>query len=89
MVVDTILCSNKEEAKRIVDGIGAKYIEDFEFYENGKVRVDLNCSLAEIAQKEKDDRIWNEALHEMADMIRSSHKTVDEILKELERRVNG
>lgn len=38
---DTLLCSDKEEAKKYIDNIGSQYIEDWEFLENGKVKLFL------------------------------------------------
>ena len=39
--MDTLLCSNKEEAKLYIDNIGGQYIEDWEFLENGKIKLYL------------------------------------------------
>lgn len=49
---DTILCHDKEEAKQVIDSIGARYIEDWEFLDNGKVRLILNCRLEELKNNE-------------------------------------
>ena len=38
---DTLLCSDKEDAKKYVDNIGAKFITDWEFLDNGEVRLYL------------------------------------------------
>lgn len=38
---DTLLCSDKEEAKKYIDAIGTEYIEDWKFLDNGKVNLVL------------------------------------------------
>lgn len=50
---DTILCHDKQDAKNYIDAIGGEHIEDWEFLENGKVRLILNCKLSEIAERSK------------------------------------
>lgn len=37
--MDIVVCSDKEEAKRIMDEIGMKYILDWEFIDDGKVKI--------------------------------------------------
>lgn len=38
---DTLLCSNKEDAKNAIDNIGSEYIEDWESLQNGKIKLFL------------------------------------------------
>lgn len=38
---DTLLCKDKEDAKRAIDNIGSQFIEDWEFLESGEVRLFL------------------------------------------------
>lgn len=49
--VDTILCSDKEDAKNAICNIGLEYIDDWEYLPNGKVLIVLNCQLKDIADK--------------------------------------
>lgn len=51
---DTILCIDKEDAKRAVDSIGCRYIDDFEFLDNGKVRILLNCKVEDIKEQKNE-----------------------------------
>lgn len=39
--MDTLLCADKEDAKKAIDSIKAEYIEDWEFLETGEVRLFL------------------------------------------------
>lgn len=45
---DTITCADKEDAKMIVDSLGAQYIRDWEFLPKGKVKLILNGRLEDI-----------------------------------------
>lgn len=45
---DTVLCSDKEDAKEVIDSIGGQYVDDWEFLPNGKVRILLNCTVEEL-----------------------------------------
>lgn len=47
-MVDTILCHDKEDAKKVIDDIGSKVIEDWEYLEDGKIRLILNCELKDL-----------------------------------------
>lgn len=40
-MADTILCADKEDAKDAVDAIGCEFIDDWEFLDNGKVKLIL------------------------------------------------
>lgn len=40
-MTDTILCSDKEDAKKTLDAIGMRFVEDWEYLEDGKVRLIL------------------------------------------------
>lgn len=50
---DSILCSDKEEAKGVIDAIGAEFIDEFEYLEGGEVKIYLNKPLNEIAPMEE------------------------------------
>lgn len=39
--MDTLLCSDKEDAKNAIDNIGGQFVDDWEFLENGNVRLYL------------------------------------------------
>lgn len=39
--MDTLICRDKEDAKKYIDAIGGENIEDWEFLENGKVKIIL------------------------------------------------
>jgi len=44
---DTILCTNKEEAKRYIEII-SEHIDDWEFLEDGKVLLKLDCEMGDL-----------------------------------------
>lgn len=49
---DSILCSNKDEAKEVIEAIGGKYISDWEYLPHGKVRINLNCKMEDVEKGE-------------------------------------
>lgn len=44
---DTIQCT-REEAKELIDEIGAKFIDDWKFLDSGSIVLYLNCRLEDI-----------------------------------------
>lgn len=57
---DTVLCSDKEDAKQFIDSIDEQYIDDFEFLDNGKVRILLNCKVKDIGTGSKMEQVKEE-----------------------------
>lgn len=53
MASDTILCHDKEEAKYLLDVIGARNVADWEFLAEGKVKLILNCSVEQLKESEE------------------------------------
>lgn len=47
---DTILCHDKEDAKNVIDNIGASHISDWEFLPDGKVRLILDCKVEQLKE---------------------------------------
>lgn len=47
-MIDSILCHDKADAHNVIDVIGGKHIEGFEYLDNGKVRILLDCSVSEL-----------------------------------------
>lgn len=39
--------------KNYIDAIGGEHIKEWEFLDNGKVKLILNCKLSEIAERSK------------------------------------
>lgn len=52
-MIDTILCHDKEDAKNVIDIVGGKNIEDWEFLPEGKIRIILKTKLEEINEQKK------------------------------------
>lgn len=54
---DTIICHDKKDAHRVLGEIGIQNVKDWEFLEEGKVKLILNCKIEELAaegEKEND-----------------------------------
>lgn len=49
---DAILCRDKEDAIRAISDIGMANIEDWEYIEDGKIRIILNCKLEDISTEQ-------------------------------------
>jgi len=50
---DSILCHDVKDAHTMVDVIGGEHIDDFEYLEDGKIRIVLNCRLEDIEWTDK------------------------------------
>ena len=50
---DTILCRDKEDAKKVIDAIGSEHIDTWDFLDSGAIRIYLNCRLKDIKEKNK------------------------------------
>lgn len=53
--MDTLICSDKKDAKKYIDNIGCEYIEEWEFLENGEVKLILKDGWIEKKGLENDN----------------------------------
>lgn len=52
---DTILCRDKEDAKKTLESVRGEHIADWEFLESGEVRLILNCKISDLAESEEQE----------------------------------
>lgn len=57
MKFDTILCHDKADAKNALDAIGCRNVKDCEFFDDGRVRLILNCKIKDIRRENDKNRI--------------------------------
>lgn len=48
VMTDTILCADKDDAIRVIDSVGSEHIDDWEYLENGNIRIYLNCKMEDL-----------------------------------------
>lgn len=54
--MDTIVCSNKEDAKTLIDRVGCEHIRDWTFLDDGSIKMWFDCSLKEAGMSDGQKR---------------------------------